>query len=80
MSIREQLIETHGKQEEKRSILGFLIEKYGLPDEQERKLFDNVTIITFPIMDDDIEPETDIQKEIDTEIENSINNENEKEL
>lgn len=59
------------------SIREQLIDIYGKTDEQTRKLFDNVTVETFPITDNDIEE--DIQKEIDTEIENGINNENEKE-
>lgn len=64
-----------------------LEERYGTKEDlRKRRLFDNVTIETFPEIIDNIEfdkelkIEEDIQKEIEDDIEKSIDNENEKEV
>jgi hypothetical protein len=63
------------------SIRKQLIETYGKPKEK-RILFSNVTIETFPIVnnnkDIELEIERNIEKEVENGIEKNIDNENEK--
>lgn len=78
-------------QEEELEEFDKLEEIYGIKEDlQKRRLFDNVTIEEFSLVENDEElkieediqeeMEDDIQKDIEESIENSVDNENEKEL
>jgi len=68
------------KVDKEKSVLGFLIEKYEISDEQKKKLFSNVTIEEFPSIIESDNIEKDIQNGIEDDIEKSIENENENEV